>query len=272
MNFLFRLIKKKFNIHYVGQLRYIECIDLHKSFIADASSVYITVDTLIREVFNRQYTARHSINDLTIEDIRNKISDIKWINDAQLLTDSDYSEIENRHSVEFFSCNYFFTLSKSLSSQNLNDYAVLITTDLVFSPEINPIKKIINQIDHTETPTVYGMYLVENNQKLIITRLIIVNKAAAELIRINWKDALLNYFNEDHEYKLRNEYSTFRLFQLCGINQFLKLNAGGDIIRFRSNMVLHDLDTKNLLKQQSEFSNMKRQFVEDIRNGKYKNK
>lgn len=273
MIFFSNLFKKTFATHYIGQLRFFECIKTHESFLYGSSAVNLTLDILIREVFNKRYTADYSVQNLDLIEIDTEIKKISWIKNIKFLLDSDYSEIENRHDVKFFPCNYFFTLAKSLDFQSIDsDYFVFLTSDLIFSSKIKPIKSVIDQLEYSKKPAVYGMYFEENNQKLIVTRALVLNNAAVEAVMSNWKYALDKYLNEEHEYSLRNEYATFRLFQLCGIETFKNLSMSGEIIRFRSNMDMNILDTDILLAQQSEFSKMKRTFVEDIRNGKYKNK
>lgn len=272
MNFLSLFSKKTFSVSYIGQLRFYECLKTHKNAIVGATLVSCTLDSLIREVYNKKYTAEHSIMNYTLDEILIDIKKYNWIQDFKLLNDDDYKDIDNRYSVDFFPCNYFFTLAKSLNSKlNKSDYNIFLTTDLVLFDSSPTFKSIISNIKHTRKPTVYGAYFVENDTKLLVTRILIINRAAIELIEKNWNDALQQYYKETHDFKLRNEYATVRLFELSGIDNFQDLNFSGEIIRFRSNMDINDLTPKVLLAQQKEFSQNKKIFVtKGIKNGNRK--
>ena len=101
------------------------------------------------------------------------------------------------------------------------------------------------------------------------TQVVAINKSARKLIIQNWKSALAQYLEEDHEHQLRNEYATLRLLKLCGISKIQSLKADAEIIRFRNNMDLKNLDLFTLKMLSSEYSNKKRRFV-DARNKRKK--
>jgi hypothetical protein len=271
MNFLSLFFEKTFSVSYIGQLRFVECIETHRNLIKDAKTVSCTLDGHIREIFNRRYTATHSVFDLDETSILLYIKKIDFIKSFRLLQDSDYADFPNKDSVEFFPCNYFFTLAQSLYDSDDSDYTLYITTDIIFSSNSFDFKTIISKIQHTSEPIVYAKDFVQQDTRLLVTRIIILNRSAKELIKNNWKTALDTYLKENHEFKLRNEYATIRLFELCGIKTIKNFNFHQETIRFRSNMDFNNLDTTTLLEQQSQFSENKRQFIIECRNGKHKN-
>lgn len=259
-----------FSVHYIGQLRFYECMLTHRKITNRASSIYCTVSPDIKEVWNASFKARHSVYEKSLNQIIDEIRSYQseWLTDFKLLTERDYSEVSDPNTIKFWPCNYFFTLGKSLRDDG-SDFSIFITTDLIFCDE-STLDKMVNQYVVTSVPTLYCEN-IDNNNELINTQVICINSSARRLIIENWKHALEQVRAEDHEHILRNEYITFRAIQLCGISCFKKLSINNSIVRFRSNMSLEDIDYQILDTQYREYSKEKREFI-NARNKKSKQK
>jgi len=248
-----------FSVTYVGQLRFVECLSTHYKFFKD-SYVSASITPTIVESWDITPLARHSVYpDKLLDDSIDNLKSNTLINKIHILTDTDYVDYDN-HSIDFFPCNYFFTFAKNCESIK-TDYVILMTTDLIFfdlAPQ-SLFQDSINQHTNTTTPTVYAN-VVDENDITIGTHIIYLNAAAVECVKANWKYALETYLGEEHPFKLRNEYATWRLFHLCGINCFESLRLPTEIVRFRANMNFENLNilsSKQLLAEYRKIKQIK---------------
>lgn len=251
-----------FSVNYVGQLRYYECMKIHKNILEGAQRVSGAVMPVIKETWKGSFKARHSVDTKDLDSTISDITSFKWINQFLVLSENkdDYLEFTNTSIIHLFPCEYFITLVKSLEADT-SDFTFFITTDLIFFPNEPVFKNSIENYDNTVS-TAYVRYIFSDRTDIISTLIICINKLAKDIILKNWKHAIEIFLKEDHPDKFRNEYATLRLFELCGIKSIKRLDINLETIRFRDNMSLDSVTNLKYLKTQSKlYSEEKKKFI-----------
>ena len=254
-----------FVIFYTGQFRFFECIDLHKDVISGNSGIYAGLSTTITESWQLPLSARHSVYpDKTLDKSLDEFKNKNFIN--SIFLDNDIKNVIPEHtSIEFFPCEYFFTLGSTIQDTE-SDYVVVMTTDLIFTDnKENVLKNIIDNLLPSNIPTAYVQYTNISEKNQMSTFLFVLNKEAIQLIKSQYIDAIKTFLKEYHKYKLSNEYATLRLLKLCKINiEYLKTDQR--ILRFRSTMDFDNISQLNftsLLKLSVEYSMWKKQKLSE---------
>ena len=251
-----------FSVNYVGQLRYYECMKTHKNILEGAQRVSGAVMPIIKETWKGSFKAKHSVDTKDLNSIISDITSFKWINQFLVLSENkdDYLEFTNTTIIHLFPCEYFITLVKSLEADT-SDFIFLITTDLIFFPNEPVFKNAIENYDNIVS-TAYVRYIFSDRTDIISTLVICINKLAKHMILKNWKHAIEIFLKEEHPDKFRNEYVTFRLFELCGIESIKRLDINLETIRFRDNMSLDSVTNLEYLKTQAKlYSVEKEKFI-----------
>ena len=252
-----------FVIFYTGQFRFVECLDLHTNAISGNSGTYAGLSTSIVESWQLPLSARHSVDPAkTLDESLNEFKNRNFLN--YTFVDSDTKKVIPEHaSIEFFPCEYFFTLGATIQETD-SDYAVVMTTDLIFTNKENVLKNTINRLLPSKSPTVYLEYTTTKKTQMK-TFLFILNNAAITMIKNHYVDAINTFLKEHHEHQLSNEYATLRLLELCKINiAHLKINQ--QIIRFRPTMDFEKIPYLNstaLLELSVEYSQWKQKKISE---------
>jgi len=206
-----------FVVFYTGQFRFVECINLHTDVIAQNSGIYAGLSTTINESWKMTLSARHSVNPLkTLEESLTEFKNKNFINCA-IIDNSFYCVVPEYESVEFFPCEYFFTLGTTIQEIN-SDYVAVMTTDLIFKNiKAEFLNNIVENLISNKKPTAYVRYADWNKKNQMITYLFFLNKEAVLAIKQHYIDAIKTFLTECHEFRLSNEYATLRLLELCNI-------------------------------------------------------
>lgn len=240
----------KYCVSYIGQVRYLECIQLHRDVYSGESNITAILNQDVSEKVKFQSRCKHSLEgNITEDQIKNKLSELN-ISDAVILKNKDFPLMET---LLGFPCQLFYTIVKTVEKYSDYDFMLFLTTDLIFVEDHLIMKRIVKTLPINE-PMVFCRIDEEN----FYPRIFILNNLAVQNIKANWQTALKMYQDLVAEGKDRNEFATRKLFEYCGvkIQQVDFLYA----LRFRPNMDFKNVVNKNyklLTQQEHEYSDFK---------------
>ncbi len=244
----------KYCVSYIGQVRYIDCIQLHNDVYDGKSNITAVLNYDINEKIGFVSQCKHSFaGNLTKDQIKKDLLNL-GIRDVDLLNNNDFPLMDTQISL---ACQLFYTVAKTLETHSDYDFSLFLTTDLIFTEDQFITKHLVKNLPINE-PIVFCRLDGES----FYPRMFILNNLAMQNIKTNWKTAFRMYEELVAEGKDRNEYATLKLLEYCGlkiqpVNFFYAL-------RFRPNMSWQsviDKDYRSLAEQESNYRDYRNEKI-----------
>lgn len=174
-----KALMKSFDIFYAGQLRFVECVNFHHSFIYGYSSIYAALNSKIFTVLTTNIGGSYSINNLTFDASVNYFKNTINVLEKDIAVNSAVELLSTIPLTnKSFHMQRIVTLLGNLRPTS-SMYVVVTSTDSIFLKE-QSVLKILDSINDETDPCVYG--IVFNGDQLMESSTLILNVAAVDLI------------------------------------------------------------------------------------------
>ena len=216
---------KSFNILYVGQLRFVECVQYHISKIKKANSIdAVFVDNLIKQ-------SKYSVNDLTFKEAIDYFTNTVNPNSVTVVDSLKYSSVYPRYRQ----------LLLTLDHIKEADVVFLMTPELVFNRWSFLNFKFISQFVPQDTPKIFAWSTGKNT---IHNHFLYLNRKAIQKIKEKRGSISFPFF-------VHVEECWYHIIRECGIDIVYTDNANmSKCLAFKPNMDFTKIrDFKYLTKQ-----------------------
>jgi hypothetical protein len=203
-----------YDVMYVGQLRFVECVDIHKPLLQNAKNIYgVFVEDLI-DSWNVNLGASYSCNGSTTFD--NAIEYFKKSTgtlDITVIDSKKYNEFIDTTKPAYFNAQRFLMMADLIKNTD-SDFVFVISTDLILNNSFINDTEFFNYFDKSESEV-----FVKNNLNptLLRTHLVIFNSKGVAQLKSTWQDCYRRFISEDTVNQKRVETTWETLLTYSGV-------------------------------------------------------
>jgi hypothetical protein len=233
------MFDQSFDVFYCGQLRFVEVIDYHDTFIEGHSKINaVFTPLLIEKPLIGNISARYSI-----EPHKTYSECLDFF--KKKYADATIEEVDKDEISKHLESNHFYRLNRLLLFlkyfKSNDDFTVVLTTDSIFRKKTTIRNVLQSSVIPSDTPIVIAQkskqpYLGESG-------FFVLNRSAADRIKKLNIDTIIDIFQKDG-YESPDEIWT-DFFRFCGIT-WIPIWPEYQSQRFKSNMDLSDLNNESI--------------------------
>jgi hypothetical protein len=203
-----------YDVMYVGQLRFVECVDLHRPLLQNAKNIYgVFVEDLI-DSWNVNLGASYSCaGDMTFKDAVDYFIKATGTLDITVIDSTKYNQFIDTTGVTYFNSQRFLMMADLIKHTD-SDFVIVLSTDLIIQPSFILNKEFFDYFDKLESEV-----FVKNNLNptLLRTHLIIFNSKGVARLKNAWQDGYRRFISENSARQKRVETTWEDLLIYSGI-------------------------------------------------------
>ncbi len=258
-----------YDVMYVGQLRFVECIEFHKDILKNAKNIYGVFCKDIQDIYKINIGSSYSAKDskLNFEGaVEYFINNVKT-QDITIVENEIYKDIFNIDSLEYFTARRFLLLANYIRETD-SDFTVILSTDSLINPD--NLQRCLDKSKEFKDPYIFVNSFASDHDKeklLFNTNFSYINQTGRVNFKKYWKESSLKFLSTEQRHPLKVE-TTWSLFtELCHVkNKNLPYQI--PVNAFRPNMNLrlisHDNPVDNYVQvKQGEWRTYKDNFCKN---------
>lgn len=230
-----------YDVIYVGQLRFVECVDLHKKILKNAKNIYGVFVKDIQDIYKINLGTSYSVNggNSDFDSALDYFKKSTGCQDITIVNDEIFKDQINIQTVTYFISRRFLLLSNYIKNTD-SDFTIVLSSDCLIDP-FN-IEENLKSLSKIKDPCMFVDSYIDLNEPNFLSfnvHFSIINKKGILNLKKNWKNSFSKFLGEIDKYPLRVETTWALLTDFCEIkNQYFELKIPVQL--FRANM---DFDT-----------------------------
>jgi hypothetical protein len=182
-----------YDVMYVGQLRFVECVTLHDSLLKNAKNIYgVFVKDLI-DSWNVNLGASYSCNrniafNAAVEYFKKSTGTL----DVTVVDSKKYNEFIDTTTLAYFKAQRFLMMADFIKNTD-SDFVFVISTDLILNTSFINDPSFFDYFSKLESEV-----FVKNNldPTILRTHLIIFNSKGVSQLKSTWQDSYRRFVSE----------------------------------------------------------------------------
>ena len=255
-----------YDVMYVGQLRFVECVDIHKPLLQHAKNIYgVFVEDLI-DSWNVNLGASYSCNrSTTFNDAIEYFKKSTGTSDITVIDSKKYNEFIDTTKPAYFNAQRFLMMADLIKATD-SDFVFVISTDLIINPSFILDTEFFDHFDKLES----GVFVKTNpNPTLLRTHLVIFNSKGVAQLKNTWQDCYRRFISEDTVNQKRVETTWETLLTYSGVKSTI-IKYPIQETPFRPTMIFDEVKKLNfnyIGKKDNEWREYKNSALKKVRYG-----
>jgi hypothetical protein len=230
-----------FNVLYAGQLRFVECVQYHKTRIAGAESIDAVFVDSVFDKWQTNIGSKHSINNLSFKESLDFFKQTINPNSCVVADLQKYSKLIDVNRYRFFIYQQLFLMLDHLTE---NDVVFFLTPEIVFNSETSLTLKEIADTVTQGAPKAFA-WVTDSN--MLQNHFVYFNRAGVCQLKERWKQRSFLNVGDMH---IENLW--YKIINDCGVEVVPSelSNMSNYCLRFKNNMDFDKISNYNYLNEQ----------------------
>lgn len=266
---------QKIDVFYVGQLRYVECLQFHKSIHSNANKIYAAFVEKIFDSYKYNLGSDYSChNNLTFNQALTYFKDFINSDDVTVVDAIRYAHLINIEKLAYFKTQQFVLMADFLKdADSASEFTLVMNTNGIVDQDRTFEVELISQMCISDNPTAWAATRIMPAGNGLSPNIILLNKQAVSKIKSNWISAYQRFVEEGDLHPEHVETCWYTLLTYCGV-QINKIPMNFSLKPFRPNMDLETVKRKGrhyISAQQEKWRKYKDITLSNITNYSSKN-
>lgn len=203
-----------YDVMYVGQLRFVECVNFHKPLLHNAKNVYGVFVEDLMDHWNMNLGSKHScMGDLSFNDAIEYFIKTTGTSDITVVDSTTYNKFINTTEFTYFKAQRFLMMADLIKNTD-SDFTVIVSTDLIINSSFILDTEFFDYFDKLESKV---FVKTNNDPTLLRTHLVIFNSKGVTQLKSNWQDSYRKFVSEGKVHPERVETTWETLLTYSGM-------------------------------------------------------
>lgn len=245
-----------YDVMYVGQLRFVECVDLHKPLLKNAKNIYgVFVKDLI-DSWNVNLGASYSCdNNITFNDAIDYFKKSTGTLDVTVIDSKQYNNFIDTTKFSYVKAQRFLMMADFIKDTD-SDFVIVMSTDLILNTSFVDDARFFDYFDKLE-PNVFTK--ITPHPKHLKIHFVIFNSKGIKQLKNIWQTSYKKFVSEGvaHVEKVETTWETLLTYSSVNIKDLqypLQENPFRPTMNFEQ---VKKLDFNYISKKQSDWREYK---------------